>query len=470
MRCPVFLGPVWLGLGVAILLTPPLPLDVFKVALGCEPPLEWKAGTAREVITPRGPVWMAGYAARDRHAEGKQHELWVKGLAIESPQGKRVLLVTLDLCGVGRDLAEPLRQEIARKTGVGFDDVMLACSHTHSGPVVGTNLITMYRLEESDRKAIEDYTRDLTRRIAQVAEKAVGALEPCRVSWGIGEATFAVNRRENVEREVPALREQGRLKGPVDHAVPTLRVDRVSGGLAAVVMGYACHCTTLDGYEWSGDYAGFAQLELEQRHPDAVALFFAGCGGDQNPIPRRSRELAEAYGRRLADAVDRTLSGSLTALRPEDRLTTAATTVRLDFAKVPDRAPWEALLTSPNRFEKARARALLDRLEREGRLETSAPYPIAAWRLGDLTWVFLGGEVVVDYALRLKKERGADKVWVAAYCQDVMAYIPSRRVLLEGGYEGGGAMLYYGQPSPWAENVEETIFQGIDQVWGRLDR
>jgi len=468
MLRPVIYGVTWFRLVGSTLAA--LGILGWGMVWAGDPPGEWKAGTARVAITPEGPVWMAGYAARNRPAQGKQHELWVKGLAIESPHGKRVLLVTLDLCGVSRDLTEPLREEIAQTTGVGFDEVILACSHTHSGPVVGTNLITMYPLGEADRKAVEDYTRDLTRRIIQVSRQAVEALEPCQISWGIGEASFAVNRRENPERDVPTLRAQGQLKGPVDHAVPTLRVDRGSGGLAAVVMGYACHCTTLDGYEWSGDYAGFAQLELERRHPGTIALFFAGCGGDQNPLPRRSRALAEDYGRQLADAVDRTLQGPLTRLRPEDRLATAATTVRLDFAKVPDRAHWEELASSTNRFEAARARALLDRLNREGRLETSYPYPIAAWRLGGLTWVFLSGEVVVDYALRLKKERGSDSVWVAAYCQDVMAYIPSRRVLLEGGYEGVGAMVYYGLPSPWAETVEETIFQGIEQVWNRLDR
>ncbi len=72
--------------------------------------------------------------------------------------------------------------------------------------------------------------------------------------------------------------------------------------------------------------------------------------------------------------------------------------------------------------------------------------PVEVWRGGALTGVFLGGEVTVDYALRIKRNLGSSRTWVTAYRSDVMAYIPSLRVLKEGGYEGGGAMVYYGRP------------------------
>ncbi len=98
----------------------------------------------------------------------------------------------------------------------------------------------------------------------------------------------------------------------------------------------------------------------------------------------------------------------------------------------------------------------------EGKIPETYPYPVEVWRLGDgPTWIFLGGEVVVDYALRLKRNLGGSRTWVSGYCNDVMAYIPSRRVLEEGGYEGGGAMVYYGQPAPWSEQVEEEIVAAV---------
>ncbi len=74
--------------------------------------------------------------------------------------------------------------------------------------------------------------------------------------------------------------------------------------------------------------------------------------------------------------------------------------------------------------------------------------------------MFLGGEVVVDYALRLKHELTGD-VWVTGYANDVMSYIPSRRVLREGGYEGATSMVYYGLPTTWGPTIEEAIVREV---------
>ena len=104
-------------------------------------------------------------------------------------------------------------------------------------------------------------------------------------------------------------------------------------------------------------------------------------------------------------------------------------------------------------------------MDENGSLDSTYPYPVQAWTLGDdLLWIFLGGEVVVDYSLRIKRNLGTRNTWVAAYCNDVMAYIPSLRVLKEGGYEGGGAMLYYGHPAPWSEKVEDQVISGVLNV------
>src|SRR5439155_3646460 len=122
-----------------------------------------------------------------------------------------------------------------------------------------------------------------------------------------GSAGFGVNRRNNREADVPKLIQQGALKGPVDHAVPVLAVFLPDGKLKAVLFGYACHNTVMSFYQWSGDYAGFAQMALEKSHPEATAMFFMGCGGDQNPLPRRQLALAERYGNMLAAAVEEVL-------------------------------------------------------------------------------------------------------------------------------------------------------------------
>jgi len=242
----------------------------------------------------------------------------------------------------------------------------------------------------------------------------------------------------------------------VDHDVPVLRIERPDGKLRAVVFGYACHNTTLGLYQFCGDYAGFAQQYLEQAHPGTTALFMIGCGGDQNPYPRSTLELAEQHGRTLATAVEAAL---LPKPRPLDGLLgMALAEVPLDFAAVPTREELLQAQQKKDPYEKGHASRLLDELKKNGRLPTSYPYPVQVIRFGDdLVLVALGGEVVIDYALRLKRELAGPAVWVAGYSNDVFAYIPSARVLQEGGYEATGAVLYSSLPSPFAPTLEDKI-------------
>ncbi|HEX8203910.1 MAG TPA: neutral/alkaline non-lysosomal ceramidase N-terminal domain-containing protein, partial [Isosphaeraceae bacterium] len=264
----------------------------------------WKAGAARAAITPEGPIWMAGYAARTHPSEGALHDLWAKALVLEDPRGQRAALVTLDLCGIDRALSRAVRDALNAQYALPRERVVLACSHTHSGPVVGSNLITMYPLDDAQRRRVAAYTETLDEAIVGVVGRAIAALAPAELAWETGRADFAVNRRANAQAEAATLRERIALQGPVDHDVPVLRVAGADGAVRAVVCGYACHCTVLNGYELSGDYAGFAQVALEEAHPGAVALFVAGCGGDQNPLPRGTVEHARGYGRQLAEAVE----------------------------------------------------------------------------------------------------------------------------------------------------------------------
>ena len=230
--------------------------------------------------------------------------------------------------------------------------------------------------------------------------------------------------------------------------------------LVAVVFGYACHATVLDFYQWSGDYPGFAQAALEESHPGMTALFWAGCGGDQNPVPRREPSLCQQHGQKLAEAVERVLTGVMHPV--EDRMATSYREIDLPFAALPSREELQQQLASGNKYEAARARKLLSEIDTGRSLSPSYPYPVQVWRLGsDVNLIALGGEVVVDYALRLKAELGRERTWVAGYTNDVMAYIPSRRVLAEGGYEGGGAMVYYGLPTAWSPESEELIVREV---------
>ena len=437
-------------------------------AIGAQPVATWKAGSAKRRITPRHLMWMAGYAARTHPAEGTSTDLHAKALWLEDPRGHRGLIVTLDLVGIDRALADRWCTAIEKKWDISRDQIVLSTSHTHSGPVVVANLKPLHfeLLSPEQQKLASDYVEFLTEQVLGVVADAAKKLEPAQLSWGSGRATFAVNRRNNPAAEVPARRAAGKLVGPFDHDVPVLAVKDTGGKLKAVLFGYACHATTLSWYYWSGDYPGHAQLTLEQRYPECVALFWAGCGGDQNPLPRRTCALAQKYGTELADAVDSVLqSGRLEPL--EGPLTTRFDTVELTFAHVPTREQVESETTSKNRYVAARAKMWLARMDRGESLPRGYPYPVGYWRFGDqVEWWTLGGEVVVDYALRLKGERHGTRTWVAGYCHDVMAYIPSRRVLSEGGYEGGGSMVYYGFFSPWSETVENDIVNKAHELAG----
>lgn len=383
----------------------------------------WQAGAARVAITPKGPMWMAGYASRNRPSEGAVHDLWAKALALQDPAGHRAVLITLDVCGIDRDLSNRIRDTIQEHHKLGRDRIVLSCSHTHSGPVVGTNLLTMYKIDDAERHRIAEYAKTLESHVVKVVGEALSRLQDSRISWGNGRCDFAVNRRANREGEVPKLRQSLSLQGPDDHDVPVLRISRSDGSLTAVVFGYACHCTVLDFYKLSGDYAGFTQVDLEKRYPGATALFVAGCGGDQNPIPRRKLKLAETYGKQLGTSVASVLA---TPMQPIDGFVeTAYEEIPLAFASLPSREQLERDLQSDNFYIASRARHLLKKIEAHGHLEPVYLYPVQAWRLDGLTWIFLGGEVVVDYSLRLKRNLGSSQTWVSAYCNDVMAYIPS---------------------------------------------
>src|SRR5436190_3492099 len=422
----------------------------------------WKAGVAKVNITPEQPMWMAGYAARDKPATGKTTELWAKALALQDSANNRVVLITLDLVGIDRDLSVSICEKLQKKHGLERRQIAINCSHTHSGPVVNRNLRPMheYSLDKPQQELIHQYANKLEAAVLEVVDQALSKLAPASLSWGNGRTDFAVNRRENKANDVPKLREAGQLKGPSDHDVPVLAVKDSAGKLIAVAAGYACHATVLDGYDWSGDYPGFYQIEMEQAHPGAIALFWAGCGADQNPLPRRSQELAEQYGKQLASAVEAVLSKPLTPIT--GRMATSYREIPLAFAQLPTREELNAQTKDSNKYIAMRAKMLLEEPDAGKPLSPTYPYPIQLWRLGDgLEWFTLGGEVVVDFAIRIKSEQHGPKTWVAGYSNDVMAYIPSRRVLTEGGYEGGGAMVYYGQPAIWSEQVENQIMDEV---------
>jgi neutral ceramidase len=421
----------------------------------------WKAGTAKADITPKKPIWMAGYGGRTKPSEGTLHPLWAKALALEDAKGNHAVIISTDTLGMTASIYANLKTRLAKEHKLQPEQIMLNASHTHTGPVLRGGLYDIYPLNAAHIKRIEEYSARLENEIVRITGEALKNLEPVTLKHGIGITRFGVNRRENKPySDVPKLIAAQALKGPIDHDVPVLAVYK-GLELKAVVFGYACHSTTLGIQKFSGDYSGFTQIALEKSHPGALALFSAGCGADINPLPRRVVHLAERYGLMLAAAVEETLLQKMQPLEP--RLTTRIKTIPLEYGALPEPAALAAAAKNQTNY-RGRWAARMLKLQADDDVPKTYPYPIQCWRVGDLLWLTMGGEVVVDFSLKFKKQYGP-RTWVTSYCNDVMAYIPTFRVLQEGGYEGQSSMAVYGLPADrWKENVEDLVTEGINQL------
>ena len=428
-----------------------------------EKPGRWKAGLAKAVITPEKSVWLAGYGSK-RAPDGKLHDLWMKALALEDNAGHQAVLITSDFQGVPRLMSDPVFEQLKSKYGIERYQVMFTFSHNHCGPRLGDDLIDYYPVEEAQGKLVEEYTAQMVVKAVDMVGEALKKLTPANLQTGEGRATFAVNRRNNREADVAGLLEKGTpLVGPVDHTVPVLTVTRPDGALKAILFGYACHPTTLSFLTWCGDYPGFAQVELEKNHPGATAMFVNTCGGDQNPLPRRTVQLCEKYGHMLAVGVEEALKQPLKPI--SEGLKTAFEIVDLAYLKVVPREELEALKKDGTGIKQRWATRLLKKLDAGGKFESAYPYPIHAWQLGkEMLVIGMGAETVVDYALRFKAEFGPG-TWVCGYADDMISYIPSRRVWVEGGYEGGSNLYEYGRPAyRWAGDIENRIAASVHKL------
>ena len=428
-------------------------LVVAQTTRAADAPAGWKAGFSRVVITPEKLMWMSGYGGRTHAAEGKVHDLFARAAALQDASGHRVVMVSLDLIGVPVGMAGRLSTAAKTKHKLERADLMFCCSHTHCGPALDQSLTHMLDMKEDDWEQVVDYQKWLDTRVTEVIDGAIADLKPARLATSIGRCGFASNRRPPIGI------------GPIDHEVPVLRVLSEDGSkLRGMIFGYACHNTVLGFYEWCGDYAGFAQLYLEERHLGATAMFFSGCGADQNPLPRRKVELAEQYGRMLALSVDEVLASEMSLV--SGAVQTRFREIDLEFSTIPTREELVETAKSADRYQRTRAQLFLKDVDAGKPLSPTYAYPIQVWKLGTdgVTWVTLGGEVVVDYSLRLKKELGPGKTWVTGYANDVMAYIPSERVLIEGGYEGDTSMIVYMQPSKWKAGLENRIVQTVHEL------
>lgn len=416
----------------------------------------WRAGVGRAIITPDQPIWMAGYTGRKHPATGKMHELWVKALVLEDEFKKRVVLITTDLEEIPKGMSDRIRDQLQSNYNFSRADIILNCSHTHSSPVV-KEIIGFYTNDPQQIANVTLYSDQLEAKIVSVVGTALQSLQPAGLYSQNGVVRLQVNRRNNAEAKLPLV---AQVKGPNDYAVPVLKVVNDAGKLMAVAFGYACHNSILGGYDWSGDYAGVAQLELEKLYPGTTALFFQGTGGNQMAYPRRTVAAAQHHGKSLAAAVERVLSEKMQQLTSE--LSSAYEEIELPISPSPGIDVLKKMAEDETMDESKWAQILVNETKTGKPLKTSYPYPVQVWRLGEQTIFSLGGEVVVEYALELKRIFGQN-IFVAGYCNDVMAYIPTAAILNEGGYEAVSSITSSSGclPAPWAVNIEPLIIESV---------
>ena len=424
-------------------------------------PYPWKVGVASVCINPEGSIWMAGYGARNKPSEGIVHDLHAKALAIEDADGGKLVFLTLDLIGVPDELHPMLSKRLQEKYGIPRQALVINTSHTHSGPELRVGKAEEYE-EDKERieKCVRYYEKLRDEWLPRVLDEALADMKPAHLSYSHAKCGFAMNRRTPTDK---GFINHPYPDGPVDHDVPVLKITSEDDKLVAVLFGYACHNTSLCFYKLCGDYAGYAQAYLEEAHPEMTALFMIGCGGDQNPYPRHKWGYAKRHGRTLADAVD---AAFLTKFQPvSGPIRTAMVDVELKFAPARSKEQLEKDAKSSNKRIRNNAKALLSELAENGEIDLTFDTVVQAIAFGDsLLMLGLPGESLIDYSLRFKKEFTGKPVWVAGYCNNHFGYLPSLRVLKEGGYEAGGPYHYGAKPDRLDESVEERIVKGVHQA------
>lgn len=414
-------------------------------------PTSHEVGLAKVDVTPDFNLRLSGFAARAKESIGVRERIFARAMAIRvASGGEPVVLVAVDSIGVPMLVRDEVANRLKNKKHVANERFALCSTHSHTTPALDKVLRTLFGapVPPEEQQRISRYTSELTDQIERAALAALDNMQPANLAYGIGNVEFSINRRKR--------------GGPVDHDLPVMAVIDANGKVRGIWVNYACHCVVLSDLKISGDWAGYAAKELDHQYPESVALISIGCGADSNPqsgVTGDKGDVAEKYGHEVATEVDRVIHGPLSKITGD--IQCQLEKIQLPLAAIPTREEWGERAKQPS-YSGYYAKVQLERLDAGKPLPTQIPLVIQTWKFGNtLANVFISGEVVVDYSLRLKKELDAKRLWVNAYSNDVPCYIPSERVLKEGGYEGGGAMVYYDWPAPFAPGLENQI---IDRV------
>jgi hypothetical protein len=411
----------------------------------------YSVGLAKIDITPNYPIRLNGFGFRRTESEGVTQPIWAKALAIGTDEQKPLILITIDSLGIRLPMIEEVAKRLKSKAGIERDRFVVMFTHCHTTPKLKGASDTVFSapIPPEHQAHIDRYDREVTDALEKVALAALADRKPAKLGWAVGKVGFAKNRR------TPG--------GPVDHRLPMLVVKSADNGkVRAVYVAYACHCVTLSNNKISGDWAGFAAEAIQRDNPGAIALVSIGCGSDSNPnsdsVGGNVAVVAE-QGAEIAHEVQRLQKLPLQQIAGP--ISTTLKHIELPLKPLPSRSELEAV-AAQNSPEGYNAKYQLAKLDRGEPLQSAIDYPIQTWAFGDsLAMVFLAGEVCVDYSIRLRQEFDPARLWINGYSNDFCCYVPSERLLREGGYGAGAETVYFGLPAILRTGVEDKIITEV---------
>ena len=414
--------------------------------------IQLQAGVGRANITPAIDAWLVGFAGRATGAQAIRDELFATALVLDDGT-TRLAIVSCDIISIHPRLIAETRALVHTATGIPADNVMICCTHTHSGP-------PGYATENS-RPVDRAHAADLSFRLAGAVQMANARLAPAALAHDSGEATIGINRREVVGPGQTILGENP--GGPVDHSVGVLRVDRVDGAPLALVVNYACHPVILGPRSLvvSADYVGRTRGIVEAT-TGAQFLFIQGACGDINPL-----------GGVQADDVNLVRLGTILAgevvrvwasLRPQihdSGLRAFRTHVELPVGELPGQAQGAGTWNKADRLDQEFPWAV-ELGEHGARME------VQALAIGDLALVSNASEPFVETGLATKQASPFARTFFAGYTNGCIGYVPTAQAFPHGGYEVLQAWVGYRLPAPIAPEAEQmavrTSVEALEQV------
>lgn len=430
-----------------------------------------RVGFASADITPSVGTPLGGYLARPQfEAQGVHDPLFAKAIAI-SDGSQLVLLYSLDLLGFTPARSAALSQAVATACSLEPEQIVLACTHTHSGP----NTLPLRGIPDVD----ESYFEQLAQRMQEAGKEALAALRPATMQVALGRSHVGVNRRSPVGQSIN-LRENP--QGVYDDALLVLRfLDICDDKLLGVVTCYGCHLTALGPKNMliSAEWAGLAMNSLQQQL-GCLCLFLNGAFGNVNPRNRdetwsRTEEIAETFAQdclaTLAEAHEEestpvslermVVQLPLAPLAPEDEIHR----LRLEASSILSGPPVDE---ASRRVAEVR-RQYADAVERRRiacEVEESRPVELVGLRLGKVAFVGMPGEVFAEYAIWLRGDSPFPYTMVLGNVGADLGYFPTETAFAEGGYEPMSYIYFCEQG--YASAIESTLLSGARDILRRL--